>query len=69
METNMTNATVTPVTTSGWYENADGTVSRYVWRDGRLDLDETVADWSEVRSNAERLAADDLDYQAARRQQ
>jgi hypothetical protein len=50
-------ATVEPVTTSGWYENTDGTVSRYTWRSGQLDLDRTVPSWAEVPSREEEQAA------------
>lgn len=49
--------TTEPVTTSGWYENVDGTVSKYSWRAGQLCLDRTVASWVDVPSREEEQAA------------
>jgi len=46
--TTTTTTTLEPVTTSGWYERTDGTVSLYTWRSGRLDCDRTVAGWDDV---------------------
>lgn len=61
----MTN-TLKPVESSGWYEHEDGTVGRYTWRNGRLKLDETVANWSLVTTEEERVARDWRDQLAAR---
>lgn len=41
-------ATKTPVTVSGWYENTDGTVTHYGWRDGQLYSGSTVEGWADV---------------------
>jgi hypothetical protein len=46
--------TIKPVTTSGWYENTDGTVSLYTWRNGRANKDQTVASWAEIKTELER---------------
>jgi len=40
-----------PVTTGGWYENTDGSVTRYHWDAGRLLTGETVAGWAHVPSD------------------
>ena len=36
------------VTTSGWYENDNGSVTFYFWQSGRLCEGKTLADWSAV---------------------
>lgn len=46
-----------PVTTSGWYEHADGTIGRYAWVNGSLKLCETVACWDATTSEEERIRA------------
>lgn len=54
-----------PVTVEGWYENTDGTVSRYYWNSGRLREAESVASWEHVptpeQAQAKRLR-DQEDY-------
>jgi hypothetical protein len=44
------------VTIGGWYENADGTVSEYLWVTGALRLGRTVASWDDVPSREYDLA-------------
>jgi hypothetical protein len=38
-----------PVTESGWYEHADGTVGRYLWVGGRAERAEVVEGWQLVQ--------------------
>lgn len=40
--------TLEPVTLVGWYENTDGSVTHYEWRDGILVTMETARDWEAV---------------------
>lgn len=49
-----------PVTTSGWYENTDGSLTEYTWRAGQLYARRSVASWSEVPGRD--YAAEDRDY-------
>jgi len=50
-------SSIDPVTTSGWYERTDGTIGKYVWREGRLALDCVVLGWDAVPSPEADLAA------------
>jgi len=50
--------TIEPVTVGGWYAHTDGTVGRYSWSSGCLSLREVAADWTQVRSEADRIADD-----------
>ena len=39
---------IDPITTTGWHENTDGTVTRHAWIDGRLQEVVTVGGWNGV---------------------
>lgn len=54
----------TPVTTTGWYENGDGTVTYRYWMAGRLCDGATLGDWAAVAAAA---AHDDPDPDRASR--
>lgn len=49
-------ATTRPVTGSGWYENDDGSVTRYDWRNGWLCAGVTVSGWAAVPSSLDAAA-------------
>jgi hypothetical protein len=40
--------TTRPVTSSGWYEETDGTIAEYKWCAGRLVRGRTAPSWAEV---------------------
>jgi hypothetical protein len=55
--------TKTIITTSGWYENDDGTITEYTWNEGQLHEMSTVADWAAVgalKAEREREVIEDL---------
>jgi len=52
-------ATKEPVTTSGWYENADGTWTEYTWRAGQLCEGRTQAQPETSAEREQRLIAGD----------
>ena len=41
-------ATRDPVTVGGWYEETDGRVAEYRWRNGQPRRERVVASWAEV---------------------